>query len=108
MRTEIGKIRSISFGHGGYQDAMIGVTFDLGGKSWGVGDFWGDWALERCTNTQWTEQDRITKLGKTVMRINQLLKDANVSTLEKLVGKPVEVTFDGNLLETWRILTEAI
>ncbi len=107
MRTEIGKIKSISLGHGGYQDAMIGVTFDLGGKSWGVGDFWGYWSQwsEGC---KWTEDEQVIKLGEMVMKINRLLQDANVSDLNDLVGKPVQVEFEHNSLIDWRILTEAI
>ncbi len=49
LRKEIGKIQKVSFGHGGYQDAGIGVSFSLGSDkaSWGVHDFWGAWAISR-------------------------------------------------------------
>ncbi len=107
MRTEIGKIKSISFGHGGYQDAMIGVTFDLGGKSWGVGDFWGYWS-HWSASCEWSKDDQIKKLGKTVMKIDKLLVDANVSNLNDLEGVPIEATFENSTLDSWRILTEAI
>jgi hypothetical protein len=108
MRTEIGKINSISFGHGGYQDAMIGVTFDLGGKAWGVGDFWGTWSMKRSESCQWTEADRIKILGETVMKLNKLLEEAKVSDLKDLKDVPVEVSFENNTLKSWRILTEVI
>lgn len=33
-RKELGKIQSVKFGIGGYQDAMIGLTIGIGGNSW--------------------------------------------------------------------------
>lgn len=106
----IGKIEKIFFGEGGYQDACIGVTFDLGSEkeSWGVGDFWGAWAIARSEYSKWTEEDRIKSLGEMVMRVNKLMQDAKVHRLDDLKGKPIEVTFEGNMLKEWRILTEAI
>lgn len=108
MRTEIGKIKTVYFGKGGYDDAMIGITFTLGGEAWGVGDFWGQWATKITEGTQWTEESRTTKLGETVMRILQLLQDAKVSKVDDLMNIPVEVSFEGNTLKSWRILTEVI
>jgi hypothetical protein len=40
--------------------------------------------------------------------VSKLLKDAKVDAVQKLQGIPVEVTFDGNLLKEWRILTEVL
>lgn len=108
MRTQLGKIQKVAFGHGGYQDVQIGIRFQLGGESWGVGDFWGDWALTRSEHAKWTEADRITRLGETVMRINELLAQAKVETVEELKGTPIECTFDGVLLQSWRVLTEVV
>lgn len=44
---KIGKITSVSFGHCGYQDAMIGISFTLGSNSWGVGTDMSYWD-SRC------------------------------------------------------------
>lgn len=110
MRTEIGKIKSIKFGMGGYQDAMIGISVTLGSDKtcWGVEDFKGAWATEISTNMTWTEEDRIRELGEMVMWSLQLMKEAKAVDLNHLIGKPVEVTFEGNALKSWRILTEVI
>ena len=43
MEKKIGKIRDLEYGWGGYDGAMLGVTFHLGGQGWGVTDFWGYW-----------------------------------------------------------------
>lgn len=105
----IGKIKSVRFGHGGYQDAMIGISFDLGSETgWGVGDFWGAWAIEHYSACKWTPEDRLRQVGETVMRINALLSDAKVHDIADLKDKPVEVIIEGNTLKSWRILTEVI
>jgi len=108
MEVMIGKINSVRIGHGGYQDAMIGITFDLGGKGWGIGDHWGAWSIERSDYCEWTEEDRIDQLGKIFMRINELLKKSKVDDVNKLKNIPVEVTIEGNTLKSWRILEEVL
>ena len=37
-----------------------------------------------------------------------LLSAAKVTDVTKLKGIPVEVTFDGNMLKEWRVLTEVL
>lgn len=108
MRKELGKIKKAEFGLGGYQDAMIGISFDLGGEGWGVSDFWGNWALERSEHARWTEAERITQLGGMSMRIAKLLEDAKIRSVSKLAGIPIEVTFEGNALKEWRVLKEVL
>jgi hypothetical protein len=65
IRKELGKIGKVYFGHGGYQEAMIGISFtlELNGGASGVGDFWGDWNFKRDPGCKWTEQQRIDSLG---------------------------------------------
>lgn len=110
MEKRVGKIKSARFGEGGYQECCIGVQFDLGSEKdcWGVGDFWGAWSIERSANCKWTEADRIKQLGEMVMRLNAVLKEAKARGVDDLVGVPVEVTFDGNTLKEWRVLTEVL
>jgi hypothetical protein len=108
MRKEIGKIQEVWFGKGGYQDACIGITFTLGGDGWGVGDFWGTWAMKRSSGCQWTEQDRKDTLGETCMKIVELLEKAKKDDISKLKNVPVECVFDGQLLKSWRVLTEVL
>jgi len=110
MESEIrlGKIVSCEFGHGGYQDACIGVSFSLGGDSWGVGDFWGGWYIDRSDYCKWTEAERITGLGEAVMRLHKLLADAKKEKVSQLKGVPIEVTFEGMSLKSWRVLTEVL
>jgi hypothetical protein len=107
-RTELGRIQKISFGWGGYQDAMIGINLTLGGQSWGVGDFKGTWGIERSDRAQWSEEDRLRQLGEACMWLRDLLTKAKKQTLDDLVGVPIEATFDGNLLKSWRVLEEVL
>jgi hypothetical protein len=111
MEKKLGKIENISFGYGGYQDCMLGLSVTLGNGEWGVQDFKGNWDAEsiKVTEyTQWTETDRDRDYSNLVRFISKLLKQAKVSNIEQLKGKPVEVTFDSNLLKEWRILTEVL
>jgi hypothetical protein len=109
VRKELGKIKSIRFGMGGYQDAMIGVTFEIGGQGWGVMDFWGDWGIERSEFAKWSEDDRIQSLGNMVMRVRTLLSDAGKEHLHQLANVPVEVEFKNySVLKSWRILKEVL
>jgi hypothetical protein len=107
MRTEIGKIKSIGFGFGGYQDAQFGVSVVLGGKGWGVNDFRGTWAdhTEYC---KWTKQDQRNEIGDACLWLKDLMRDANVNDIANLASVPVEVTFNNQTLSSWRILTEVL
>lgn len=108
MEKYLGKIEKASFGIGGYNDAQIGISFTLSGGGFGVGDFWGYWSIERSAYTKWSEEDRSTHLGQTVMRIAKLLSDAKVDSVDRLKGVPIELIFKDNQLESWRILKEVL
>lgn len=112
MKTkEIGKIESIEFGIGGYQDAMIGLNVTLSGKSWGVGankSAWDYTMIKPKETTQWTEKDRTAQYAEIVRYISGLLSDAKVQSVSQLKGKPIEAEFEDGILKSWRILTEAL
>lgn len=111
METKLGKIERVSFGHGGRDDVMFGISFTLSGVAWGVGDFWGVWSpalMPRSEHAQWTEADRDDEIVAVSKRIDQLLAAAKVKDVNRLVGIPVEATFDGTLLKSWRVLTEVL
>lgn len=111
MEKKLGKIESVRFGHGGYQDAMLGLSVTLSAKGWGVNDFKGNWDAEliKCTeNTKWTEEDRDKGYSDTMRFVSKLLKEAKVDNVSKLKGVPVECSFEGTMLKEWRILTEVL
>jgi len=112
MTKELGKITDIKIGLGGYNDAMFGLTINLGGKGWGCKDFisggWDINTIDRYPDCKWTESDRKKMQSDLVGRISNLLAQARVKNLNELKDIPVEAIFDGTTLESWRILTEVI
>lgn len=107
-RKELGKIQAVKFGFGGYQDIQFGISFTLGGEAWGVGDFIGGWGIEPTTNAQWTHDENVKIIGDACLWLRDALNKANKKTVDQLQGIPIEATFDGNLLKSWRILTEVL
>lgn len=111
MEKRLGKIQHVTFGHGGYQDACLGLNVTLGGDGWGVSDgktAWDANMIKHSDHRKWTEADRDAQYSEIMRYVSDLLRDANVSSVDKLKGIPVEVVFDGNLLKEWRILKEVI
>lgn len=105
---KLGKIEIVSFGYCRYQEAMFGVYFDITGKSWGVSDFWGTWAHNPDKHCKWTLADQSKIFADTTRKIKKLLDAAGKTELSQLKGVPVEVTFNAQSLESWRVLTEVI
>lgn len=109
MTIRLGKIQDIVFGFGGYNDAMVGFSITLSGKSWSVQDFKGCWPFKPSKSAAWTYGGETRRLGQITRDMADILKRANVLTLDKLLGTPVEVIFDdSNTLKSWRILEEVI
>lgn len=110
--TKLGKIESVEFGLGGYNNDMLGLTIVISGKGWGVvpsePQFWDSNLIEWNYRCKWTEDDRDKQFAIVMRRISDLLKDAKVDTINKLVGIPVEAIFNGFNLKSWRILTEVL
>lgn len=107
----LGKIESVRLGHGGYQDAQLGLHIRLQGPGWSTTSsdaFWDDVMVEVSTSAKWGENDRRNAYADIMRRISRLLADAKVGDINQLVGKPVEATFTGMSLQTWRLLTEVL
>lgn len=110
-RTELGRIENVTFGHGGYQDACLGINVTLSGGSWGVGSnktAWDANMIKHSEHCKWTEEERDKEYAEIMRYVSDLLAQAKVSSVDQLKGKPVEVTFDGQMLKSWRILTEVL
>lgn len=107
MRKELGKIKQLSLGMGGYQDAMFGFSFTLEGVAWGVQDFWGTWAThyESC---KWTVEEQNSQFIEALLKVKKLMEIAKVNNFEKLRNIPIEAEFSENKLVSWRILEEVL
>lgn len=108
----LGKIASIHYGVGGYQDVQLGLSITLEGKGWGTTVFNGIWDYSYIPSPtelhKWTEEDRTNQLIKINRNISELLKQAKVPTIDKLKNIPIEATFECGTLKDWRILTEVL
>lgn len=108
----MGKIVSAKFGRNlGYQDAMFGMQFyfKLKGCSTGTYDCcWSPASTKPSEYAKWTEEDRDKHLARICRKLDQLLYDANVSSVEELIDKPVEVKIGFEGVESFRILTEIL
>jgi hypothetical protein len=109
-KKELGKIESVSFGYGGYQGVMFGMSLTFEGKGWGVSTFDGFWGpdIEVSGHTKWTEADRSKHYDEVMRKVAATLKQAKVKSVDDLKGIPVEVTFDQGTLVGWRILEEVL
>lgn len=107
-RRELGRIQKAAFGFGGHDDAMIGFSVTLGGPGWGVSDFTGTWAHEPDEHSRWTADDQKHHWAVAVRLLRDTLKAARKTGASDLAGTPIEATFDGNCLVSWRVLTEVL
>lgn len=104
----LGKISSVTFGKGGYQDAQFGLSLTFEGSGWGTSWFKGDWDIERSKHAKWTEEERTNRFGDLIHFMRDLFKKSKISELNQLKGIPVEATFINNTLSEWRILEEVL
>ena len=108
VEKRLGWITSAKFGRGGYQDAEIGLSLAFGGDGWGVHTFFGAWFDGPTEFAKWTVEDQRGGFADAVELVRDTLRDAKRDHVSNLVGVPVELTFDGTVLLSWRVLTEVI
>lgn len=102
---QLGKIQKV---HLGLRDGRLGIQFTLGDGSWGVCTQWrGSWH-KRPETAKWTVEEQTTALGLAMLSIGDLLADAKKTDVYDLVNVPVEATFKGGVLTSWRILKEVL
>lgn len=109
--TQLGKIENATFGLGGYHGCMLGLHVTISGGGWGTSmskSAWDAQRIEWSVRCKWSEEDRSKSYDDIMRYISKLLADAKVDSIDKLNGIPVEVTFENNALESWRILTEVL
>ena len=110
--TKLGRITAATFGRGGYQDVQFGLFLTFEGKSWGVCASKATWDPANLkpngSGFQWTEDGRSAELADLCRFLSDTLKAAKKEHVGQLVGVPVEVTFEGNMLKAWRVLDEVL
>lgn len=107
MRKELGKITFAEYGM--YPDRPFLFGLQLGFAFKGSGVFDGaKYTINISDDCRWERQEKLDAIEKSINHIHKILKDAKVNYVSQLLGKPVEVTFDGNCFHDFRILTEVI
>lgn len=107
----LGKISGAYFGLGSYQNAMLGLHLAFSGQGCGVHTSicaWDYALIEHTEHCKWTEESRGLEYAEIMRKLSGYLKEAKVDRVEKLVGIPVELTFEKLQLKSWRILTEVL
>ena len=104
-KKELGKIEKVEFG---FFDGRIGFSYKLYAGGWNVNDFKGFWSMVPTENYKWTVADQDKAFAQAFRHAMGLMEDAKVQDFAKLAGKPIEVTTDGMMLKSWRILTEVM
>lgn len=101
MTKELGKIRNIILGFGGYQDSMFGLTINFDMRSGSISTFIsGGWY-----DNNLAVNNSYESLCKEIINF---LKQAKVSSIDQLKNKPVEISLDRNTFVSFRILTEVL
>jgi hypothetical protein len=113
IEKHLGKIVSVKFGLGGYQNSMIGLSLSFECKD-GVGcgtfidSFWSPSQIKHSEHTKWTEEDRDKAMAKMLREVDKIMFQANVEDVTELLNKPVEITLENFSLKSWRILEEVL
>ena len=109
MREEklLGKITYAEFGQYPDRPFLFGLQlgFDFKGSGVCCG---GRYTINISDQCRWERSEKLDALEEMINHLNGILNDAKVHSVSQLVGKPVEVYFDGNMFKDFRILTEVI
>lgn len=111
VEKKLDKIEKVRFGHCGYDNTGIGISFTFSFDGCGLSTDKSGWDAEiikHSDHCKWSEEDRDKSYAEIVRFVSLLLKQAKVSDVSELQGKPIEVTIDRNSLKEWRILEEVL
>lgn len=105
----LGKITSAEYGICPDYPFFFGLrlTFSLDGGSRVVGSS-TKYMFNISKNCKWENMNRNEAIAGLVDDLHEILNEAKVNHVSELVGKPVEVTLDGNVYKDFRILTEVL
>lgn len=101
----LGKIKSASFGVD--SDGHLGLTMHLHSTGGDVTDWHGLRRFEQRRDADMTDEVQAV-MADAFGKIGELLFVSKCRTIDKLAGTPIEVEFEGNMLKSWRVLTEVL
>ena len=100
----LGKIDSVRFGLGGYQDATIGLHLSFIFNGSGISTSISAWDKNMIKHNEyykWTEEDRSCQYAEIMRKVSDLLNEAKVNDISKLKGIPVEVEIKDRLFKSF-------
>lgn len=101
----LGKISGATLGHDG--DGRFGLSLDFDMHGTGVGTFVGHWST-RPERAQWTLEDQARSFANVMYLLRDTLTAAKRRNVSQMIGIPVEVTIEGGMLKSWRVLEEVV
>lgn len=108
----LGKIQSVQFGLGGYNDSQFGLHLEFRfDKCCGINTshaFWDFESIEWSEHCKWSEEDREKQCVEVIKLVSKLLNQADIRYVNQLQGKPVEIELENNTIKSWRLLTEVL
>ena len=108
LTTHKGKISSIYFGLGGYQESMLGLhicfSFEMHKFIYTSDASWDYYSVPHTDRSKWTEQARLDKYASITCSISELLAKAKVRDTGSLKNKEVTLTMDGLQLYSWELV----
>ncbi len=107
LEKYLGKITSAEYGSVPDYPFLIGLQLEFNFDGHYVSDG-GKYTVNISPNCKWKEFNREETVTKTIEKVTQILKDAKCNYVSELIGKPVEVTIEGNCFKDFRILTEVL
>lgn len=108
VQKVLGKITRAKFGMNRDYPFLMGLELEFGADGWGIGDG-GKMMINVGPTAKWESSlARERAIARMIDSIRDLLIDAKVDDVTKLVGRPVEVTMEGNVFKDFRILKEVL
>jgi len=105
-KTKLGKIASVRFGRCDDSPFLFGIFFEL---SFGCCGASFNESYNISPDCKWScEGEKQAAFMSMCEYVNGLLNDAKVNYVDELKGKPIEVTVENRMVQSFRILTEVI
>ena len=103
----LGKITSAEFGKCPDYPQFVGIQFKFRYDCFSEG-CGGKYTVNLHEKCIWSKEERAIACMNSFDEINKILKAAKCNYVSQLVGKPIEITVDGNSFKDFRILTEVL
>lgn len=106
MEIKLGKIKKAEWGRLYDRNFMYGLHLTFEGAGWLVAS--PSHLLNMHPDCKWSKEEKLNALFELNEFVYKTLGEAKVDTVDQLKNIPVEVTFDGMIFKSFRILAEVL